>query len=230
MTSDMAFECLLVTHDPGVFGIVSRILLDLSICTEVCLSSSKALSRLAKGGTDLVVIDWEEESSSELLHEIWKSGNWQKPTVVAISPPDRRVPGVHIVLRKPVTAESGRKSLRVAYSRMLQDYRRHARHALMMSVSVTDDRNRTAPMNLMDIGDGGVGLCGEEKFIVGDGLSFRLFLPGANRDIHIQARVLWTREFGRIGCEFLRIPPVDVNILHDWLKDKMQVKKPLAEI
>jgi hypothetical protein len=49
----MAFECLLVTHDAGVFGIVSRILLDLSICTEVCLSSSKALGRLTKGGTDL---------------------------------------------------------------------------------------------------------------------------------------------------------------------------------
>ena len=230
MTSEMAFECLLVTHDAGVFGIVSRILLDLSICTEVCLSSSKALSRLTKGGTDLVVIDWEEEASFELLHEIWKSGNWQKPTVVAISPQDRRVPGVHIVLRKPVTAESGRKSLKVAYSRMLQDYRRHARNSLMMSVTVTDDRNRAVPMTLMDIGDGGVGLRGEEEFIVGDALSFRLLLPGANRDIHIQARVLWTREFGRIGCEFLRIPPVDVNILHDWLKDKMQVKKPLAEI
>jgi hypothetical protein len=140
------------------------------------------------------------------------------------------VPGVHIVLRKPVTAESGKKSLKVAYSRMLQDYRRHARYALMMSVTVTDDRNRTVPMTLMDIGDGGVGLRGEEEFIVGDGLSFRLLLTGANRDIHIQARVLWTREFGRVGCEFLRIPPVDGNILHDWLKDKMQVKKPLAEI
>jgi hypothetical protein len=230
MTSEMAFECLLVTHDAGVFGIVYRTPLDLSICTEVCLSSSKALSRLTKGGSDLVVIDWEEKASSEPLHEIWKSGNWQKPTVVALSPQDRRLPGVHIVLRKSVTAESCRKSLKVAYSRMSQDYRRHARNALMMSVTVTDDRNRTVPMALMEIGDGGVGLRGEKEFIVGDALSFRLLLPGANREIHIQARVLRTREFGRISCEFLRIPPVDVNILHDWLKDNMQVKKPLAEI
>ncbi len=230
MTPDMAFECLLVTQDPGVFSTVSRILRDLSISTDICLSSSKALNLLAKGSTDLIVIDWEEEASSELLHEIWKSGNWQKPTVVAISPQDRCVPGVHVVLRKPVTDESGRKSLKVAYSRMLQDYRRHARYALMMSVTVTDNRNRTLPVVLMDIGDGGVGLRTEEEFIVGDSLSFRLLLPGANRDINIQARVLWTREFGRVGCEFLRIPPVDLNILQDWLKHKMRVKKPLTEI
>ncbi len=229
MTPDMAFECLLVTHDAGVFSTLSRILRDLSICTNVCLSSSKALNLLSKGSTDLVVIDWEEEASSELLHEIWRSGR-QKPTVVAISPQDRSAPGVHVVLRRPVTDESGRKSLKVAYSRMLQDYRRHARYALMMSVVATDHRNRTVPVTITDIGDGGVGLRSEEEFIVGDGLSFRLLLPGAKRDINIQARVLWTREFGRVGCEFLRIPPVDVNILHDWLKHKMQVKKPLIRV
>ena len=230
MTPDMAFECVLVTRDPGVFSVVSRILRDLSVCTDVCLTSSKALTRLATGGTDLIVIDWEEEGSAALLHEIWKSGNWQKPTVVAISSHGSRVPGVHIVLKKPVTKEAGRQSLQVAYSRMLQDHRRHARYALAASVVATDDRNRTVPVTILDIGDGGVGLRSEEELISGSSLSFRLLLPGARRDIHIQARVLWTRKFGRIGCEFIRIPPVDVNILHEWLRNKMQVKKPLVTI
>lgn len=80
MTSDMAFECLLVTHDPGVFSPVSRILRDLSICTNVCTTSSKASNLLAKGSTDLIVIDWEEGASTELLHEIWKQGKWHLTT------------------------------------------------------------------------------------------------------------------------------------------------------
>lgn len=230
MTSDMAFECLLVTHDPGVFSPVSRILRDLSICTNVCTTSSKAFNLLAKGSTDLIVIDWEEGASTELLHEIWKQGKWEKPTIVVISPPDCRVPGVHIVLWKPVTDESGWRSLKVAYSRMLHDYRRHARYALMMSVSATDGRHRTVPVTITDIGDGGVGLSSKEEFVIGDALSFRLLLPGANRSIGILARVLWRREYGRVGCEFLPMPPVDLNILHDWLKHKIQVKKPLSEI
>jgi hypothetical protein len=229
VTADMAFECLLITHDPRVFSTMSRILRDFSICTDVCLSSSKAIKLLGKGGTDLIVIDWEEDSS-EFLHELWKSANWQKPTVVAISSQDRRVPGAHIVLRKPVTGESGRKSMKVAYARMLQDHRRHARYALMTPVIALDDRNRTVPVTIMDIGEGGVGVNSEEDFIVGDALSFRLLLPAAKREINIRARVLWTQGSGRVGCEFLRIPPVDLNILRDWLKQRMEVKRPLAEI
>ena len=230
MTPDMAFECLLLTLDPGVFCTLSRGLRDLSICTQVCLSPSKALSLLAKGSMDLIVIDWEEETSSEFLHGMWKLGKCQKPTVVAISSRDGCLPGVHVVLSKPITDESSRKCLRLAYSRMLQDYRRHARYALMTPVVVTDSRNRSAPVTVMDIGDGGIGLRSKVEFMVGDTLSFRLLLAGAKKDIHIQARVLWTREFGRVGCQFLRIPPVDVNILHDWLKRKVKVKKPLMEI
>jgi hypothetical protein len=127
MTSDMTFECLLVTHDAVVFGIVSRIPLDLSICTEVCLSSSKAL-----------------------LHEIWKSGNWQKPTVVAISPQDRRLPRVHIAWCEP----------RHSHPR--------TRH---VDAGVRKNRLRVSPH-----------------------------------------------------------PAPDANILHDRLKDNMQVKKTLAEM
>lgn len=230
MTSDMAFECLFISQDPGIFSTVCRILRDLSISMDICLSSSRASRLLAGSTTDLFVIDWEGEASSDLLHEIWRSGRWQKPTIVAISQTDCSIPGVHLVLRKPVTAESGAKSLKIAYSRMLQDYRRHARHALMMSVMATDESDRTVPVTVVDIGDGGVGLATKAELTVGDVLSFRLLLPGAKKDVYIQARTLWTLQNGRAGCEFVRIPPVDLSLLLDWLREKLQIKKPLIEI
>jgi hypothetical protein len=99
-----------------------------------------------------------------------------------------------------------------------------------MSLTVTDETNRTVPVTITDIGDGGVGLGTKEELIIGDILSFRLLLPGVNRDIYIQVRVLWTREYGAVGCEFLRIPPVDLGILRDWLKRKSQIKKPVIEV
>jgi len=36
-----------------------------------------------------------------------------------------------------------------------------------------------------------------------DELSFRLLLPGGEKDISSRPRVLWTREYGAVGCEFL---------------------------
>ena len=77
MTSDMAFECLFVSH--GVFGMMSPILRDLGISTDMCLTSAKAFNQLKTGQTDLVVIDWEGEDSSHLLQDIWKSTRKKKP-------------------------------------------------------------------------------------------------------------------------------------------------------
>jgi CheY-like chemotaxis protein len=229
MTPDMAFECLLVSRDPGVICVMNKLLKNLSISTNVCFSSSKAFDQLSGGGTDLVIIDWED-NSEEFLKRVRKSSGWQKPTVVAVSHRDCPVPGADVLLSKPVTDESGAKSLKVAYSRMLYDHRRHARYALMSTVSARDYEGQFVDVTILDIGDGGVGLSTKHPFKVGDALSFRLLLPNTDRAIYIQARVQWTRDYGVVGCEFLRIPPVDLNILLDWLTSKNQIKKPAVEI
>jgi len=100
----------------------------------------------------------------------------------------------------------------------------------MESVNASDDSNRSVPVTIIDIGDGGVGLITKSDLVIGGLLSFRLLLAGAIREIYIQVRVLWTKEYGRAGCEFVRIPPVDVTILHDWLKRKIKIKKPLITV
>lgn len=229
MTADMAFECLFVSRDTGLFRVIGRILRDLSISTSICFTPTKAFDLLERGGTDLIVLDWACEDSDELLRRVWKGGKWKTPTVVAVSTSDIAMPGAHIILKKPVTAETGTKSFKDAYSRMLVDYRRHARHALMLPVNATlDDAGRELPLTVTDIGDGGVGLSTKEKLVVGDVLSFRVSLPGTPREILLHVRILWTRDYGRAGCEFVRIPPVDLIILHDWLKAKSRVKKPLT--
>lgn len=229
MTSDLAFECLFVSRDAGLFSIFGRALRDLSISMDMCLSASKALDLLGKGHTDLVVIDWENEDSSDLMHGIWKRGRWRTPTVVAISSSGTPIPGAHVLLKKPVTPVSGAKCMKAAYSMMLLDYRRHARPSLMMPLLASCEDGRAMSVTITNIGYGGVGLSTSQKLVIGDVLSFRLLLPGAPRDILLQTRVLWTKEDGRAGSEFVRLPPVDFMILDDWLKTKAQVKKPLAE-
>jgi hypothetical protein len=150
-----------------------------------------------------------------------------KPTIVAISALDSDIRGAHVTLRKPITAESGTKSLKVAYSRMLMDHRLHARYDLMLSLCATDDNNRSIALMVTNIGDGGIGLSVKQKVTIGQVLAFRLRLPGAKREIYIQARVLWTRQDGAAGCQFVRIPPVDLSILQEWLKSRGRVRKPL---
>lgn len=208
---------------------VARSLRDLSISIEICLRPSKAAQILESSNADLVVIDWEGDESANLMHRIWKDKK-RKPTLVAIASDDYPLPGAHIVIKKPLTEDSSTKSFKVVYQRMLIDYRRHVRHALMIPVLATTEEGTQISLTVTDIGDGGVGLCSRQKLSVGDVLSFRLLLPGAAREVLVHVRVLWSREYSRFGCEFLRIPPVDLMILHDWLKAKGRVKKPRIEV
>jgi len=229
VTPDMAFECLLVSRDPGVVCVMNKLLNNLSISTNICLSSSKAFDQLSEGSTDLVIVDWEDDSA-EFLSRVRKVNGWRKPTVIAVIPNAFPARGADLMLRKPVTNESGTKSLKFAYSRMIYDYRRHTRYALMSTVIATDERDRLVDVTILDIGDGGVGLRTKHDFAVGETLSFRLILPGTDKTVYIQARIKWTRPYGAAGCEFLRIPPVDLNILHDWLTSKNQIKKPVVQL
>jgi len=230
MTPDMAFECLLVSRDATLFNVVDRILRALSIKTRVCLSYPKAIGQLERGSSDLVVIDCENDEASELLDKIWHDGGKAKPTVVVISSSGAQVRGAHIVLKKPVTLESGESAFKQAYSRMVLDFRRRARHSIMLPVSATCDDGRSTMVIVTDIGDGGVGLSTQHSLATGDVLQFRLRLRAAPRKILIRARVLWTRDYGRFGCEFVGIPPVDLMILQDWLKAKSSLKKPLVAV
>jgi DNA-binding response OmpR family regulator len=94
---EVAFECLLVSHDPAVFGIMGQILRDFCIQTNVCPNPSIAANLLTDGDTDLVVIDLESEHSSQLIREICESRLRQKPTILAVSTMDCGIPGVHVV-------------------------------------------------------------------------------------------------------------------------------------
>ena len=227
MTPDMAFECLLVSQDPAVVCPLNEVLDRLSISTKVCLTPSKAIGELDFASTDLVVIDWTDDSSSgELLSRIYHSDFVHKKTIVAVTEHDSYIRGTHVVLSKPITTESGEKCLRSVYDRMLIDYRQHARYAVMIPVIATNQDNRLLPVTITNVGDGGMGLSAKEGLSRGDVLSFRLTLPDTRRSIYVEARVLWTRDYGVCGCQFVRVPPVDLDILHEWLKAKCQVKKP----
>lgn len=229
MTPEMAFECLLVTPDPAVFSTMGGILHDFSIETKVCAHPSTAANLLSEGSTDLIVIDLEAEDSSEFLQQIALRTR-QKPTVLGVSRVDGAVPGVHLVVRKPVTHDSGVTSLKAAYSRMLRDYRKHTRFAVMSRVTAADENERPIPITVTNIGLGGVGVTSSETLRIGGTLSFQMRLPDLENEISIQARILWTRPYGAVGCEFMRISQFDFRLLHAWLESRYRIKRPLIPV
>ena len=224
MTPDMAFECLLVSHDPAVCSTFTSLLRDFCVQSDHCPSSSRARQWLAKGSHDLIVLDWEGPASLAAIKEIRRMK--RNPTVMAISAEDCPLPGVHVAVRKPMTRECAQAYFRVAYSRMLIDRRQRARYAIMTPADACNERKRRIPITVTDIGQGGIGLSSKEKLAVGELLSLNLPLGSRGKTISIVARILWTREYGAAGGEFVRISASDRNTLREWLRQKVRFKKP----
>jgi len=229
MTEDMAFECLLVSHDPSVMSIMDKLLGDLAISTKVFPTPAITVEYLSEGSAELVIVDWQKDSP-KLLQHIKRYGRPQKPTVMLVSDMPTPMPGTYALLRKPITVESGAQSLKQTYSKLLQDYRHYKRCSLMRSLIAKNQHGRSVPIIVENIGEGGVGLSAKQFLSLREVLSFSLLLPGTEMPIDIAARVLWLRQYGTAGCEFVSLPPADRRRLRDWLERKCQLKKPVVEL
>jgi CheY-like chemotaxis protein len=230
MTPEMVFDCLLVSHDPAVVCVLDPILQDLSMSTSVCPDATEASDILRQVSTDLVVVDLDNEDSTELVRRLGTSELHQKPTVLGVSATDRVLPGVHVLLRKPFNQQSGMNSLRRAYSRMVQDFRKHTRFALMTSVVARDEQDRPISIMVTNIGQGGLGFTAKIKIVPGTVLSMRVPLSGLGHHITIRARVLWNRDYGAAGCAFVELTDGDGRLLRDWLESKYRIRKPLIAV
>jgi hypothetical protein len=227
MTSDMAFDCLLVSRDPQVVGITERILRSLSVCTTICLRASTVADRLAERGAELLVIDLEgDETHAAFFDSLPTSWGQWKPIVVAITAFGEPRQNAHVVARKPLTLESATQSLKLAYSKMLVDYRRHTRYPIMIPSLARDMDHRAVRVVVTDIGYGGVGLRTTHPLAIGDVLACRFSLPDVKKTIDFHARVLWTRADGVAGCDFFRIRPPVLCTLLDWLDCRNPIKAP----
>lgn len=228
MTPEMELECLLVCKEDMAYRTLSRVLCDLSIAVDHCVSAEGARSSLAEGSHDLIVLEWEGSESSKLVHQLWSKH--KKPTVVAICEDSSPVTGAHFTISKPVTYDAAMSSLRLAYSRMLLEYRLHTRFAVMTDTIAKDQHGRTFAITVLDIGDRGVGIKSQRPLISGTELTFALPLYGIPSPLTLQVRTVWTRNYGTAGCEILSMAPRDRDYLRDWLQKRVRIKKPAVQL
>jgi hypothetical protein len=226
MIPEIAFQGLLVSDDPSVLSTMDPILRSFLISPQICPQSGRTGGWLDKTRADLVVVDLEAVHASEVLRRLQESKPEQQPTILAVSSMDGALPGVHIVLPKPVTRETGFRSVQVAYSKMLHDFRKHSRFALLQQVLVTDENEQNFTATLINIGAGGIGLKSGETLEIGDILSFRFRLPELESEITLRVRVRWTKADGAAGCEYVYVPCQDAPLLHAWLESHYRIEKP----
>ena len=223
MTPEMQFKCLLLCSDEGASSILQRVLGELFISVDHCLSSSTARVALNNGSHDLAILDDEGPETSELAYHMQDKS--KKITLVAIAEYGRPSPWAHFTLKKPLNIISVTEGLSSAYSRMVLDFRINVRRALLQPVFATGDSGRQFSAVISDIGENGFGMKTSEVLHVGEILAVAVSLPGVPSPLKIQARVSWTRDYGIAGCEIATMSSSDRDVFRNWLKDQIRTKK-----
>ncbi|HZR55796.1 MAG TPA: PilZ domain-containing protein [Terriglobales bacterium] len=230
MTPELAFEALLVSQDSAVLNIMHSVLTGFSMDVDVCVRPSQAIENFSRHSVDLVVVDCEQALAPQIIENVAASRLCPKPTILAVvsdanaSGAAKRA-GAHMIVTKPVKAESSAMVIKQVYSRMIREHRRYERLALMKVVSAKKESGSYFPVTISDVGEGGVGLLTKERLKIGEILECRLLLAGAEREIHISVQVLWTKPYGMAGAEFVNIDSSDLRVLYRWLWSKCTIKK-----
>ncbi|HKB98612.1 MAG TPA: PilZ domain-containing protein [Terriglobales bacterium] len=228
MTPDMKFEGLLLSPDVQVLRGMSDIMEDLSIDIDVCMHPSRAVDVLGKRDLDLLVVDWKDDSSSDVVRTV-RNGACRKTTIAALV--DRHIggdlaiqAGAHAVIEKPLSGYSKYKFLTLVYSRMVAERRHSHRYAVQWLVAAKNQNDRPVALTMTDISETGIGLSSTAKVLVGDLLKLRVSLSGANQIIQFETRVVWTLPGNVAGAEFVNISVADSDVLHKWLQQQCHVE------
>jgi CheY-like chemotaxis protein len=231
------FAGLVVSRNPELVRMMNRVLDEFAIEADVCVRPSRAMERVADPDLDLLVLDWEDNGvAAQITRQIRREGRAPRPLIVALvdaSAPKHEIrdAGAQLVIEKPITEESASELIKLAYARMVRDYRRYARHSILNVVTaMREGGGPYIPVTVTNISEGGVGFWAMEKLEVGDVLMFPLLLPGTESSIHIRARVLWTKEPCMGGAQFINLSSSDLRVLYQWLWSRCQLQPPPCAI
>jgi hypothetical protein len=234
VTSRTAFAGLVVSRNPDLLQMLNRILAEFAIEADFCVRPSRAGERVANPDLDLLIVDWEDgDIAAQITHQVSSGRRNPRPLIVALvdaSTPKHEVrdAGAQLVVEKPVTAASATESIKVAYARMVRDYRRYARHAILNVVTaMREGGGPYLPVTVTNISEGGVGLFTTENLEIGEVLMFPMLLPSTTSSIHIRARVVWTNKPCMAGAQFMNLSAPDLRVLYQWLWSRCQVKGPV---
>jgi AmiR/NasT family two-component response regulator len=225
MTPELVFECLIVSEDNQTLSLMSQALERLSIDVKRCAAPAEGLELLSKHNVDLVVCDCKGTADeSKLLDRVLKGNRKRKPTILRVaegtfSGCGTRNSEAHVEILKPLSQESIAQGLKTAYSQMVREERRHARHAIMRRVLGMNTAGKLVAFTISDISERGVGLFSKCKIDAGELLGFDLELTNPTRVIKSEVRVLWMRH-NLAGAVFEGMSDADRESLRYWLTHK----------
>src|SRR2546423_1709126 len=222
----MAFEALLLSHDPQAHRIISHTLDHLNIDLQVCSSIEQTLHILTRSRFDAVLVDCDDvPDGCAVLQAMRKNKSRRSCFVFALVHGNTSVQqayemGAHFVLDKPVSDERLTRSMRAAQGFLAHERRGHHRTLRQAAGAILVDTSIELPVTITNLSEGGISIECSRQLDEGGAARLRVLLPGSKKLLDLKGEIIWTTIEGRAGIRFQVLPIEAKEELETWMEKR----------
>jgi DNA-binding response OmpR family regulator len=222
MKEQIQLDGLLYTRDASVQQVMTGILHNFAITTQVSGEVDAALDAVTHRRLDALIVDWDDAfDPTRVVRAARKSSPNANSTIVAMvtegSETHALLVGANFMIHKPTDVEHARRCMRAAYGTMLQNRRRAARVAVDLPVVARVAQLGEISARISDLSIGGLALHCTRPLQVNQQVMANFSLPHNHQLIHVTGSVVNANGDGRAGIRFSFVPEEERVFLENWL-------------
>ena len=221
---------LLASADPVTIQQFSHALEELSISPDVCQEVLASIRLLNHRKFDAVIVDLQlGEQSGLFLEEVHLSPSNRTAVTFVISGNDAEDPAFRrkadFVFKRPLSAQSIRKTLKLAYGLILRERRRYFRCPISIPVTILRQSMPEVRCYSVNISEGGMAVSTFVPLSPGEEVQVRFAIPGHEVTFLAESTVCWLKT-NHLGIRFVSLSPEHKSELQDWLSQKLEETLP----
>jgi DNA-binding response OmpR family regulator len=221
----MNLKALLVSVDDRTVRVLRRVLGDLEIDVEHCVTADNALRRITRQRYEAIIVDGanSEEAGRVLLGAKSAPVNKRALSIVMVEADvglkGGFALGAHFVLHKPFAVERAKASFRAVRALMKRERRMQMRLAVEIPVECYGSSRYKAKTS--DLCEGGMAIQFIGRKAKESALRFSLDLPGSDRTLEIQGELAWEGTGEVAGVRFKDPTDEQRKMLRQWLTKQL---------
>jgi DNA-binding response OmpR family regulator len=219
----MSLQSLVFCSDDRILRVLRRVLSDLEIQMEHCLSADSAIHKITRQRYEAIIVDCAEtETSSQILRSIRNAPCNKRAVAVAIVDGQTALRGAfdlgaHFVLYKPISMERAKTSFRAARALMRSERRRNQRIPVQIPVVLYTDEGSRQQALTSDLGEGGMAVqAAKLSRRAGQPLRAQFVLPDTEFSCDCGVEVAWENSSRQSGIRFVDLTPEARERLREW--------------
>jgi ActR/RegA family two-component response regulator len=225
---------LLISQDPIANRQITDAMRQLALTVEACVAVPAAAERLSRRKFDAVVVDLSLGGDATVCLEQVRSFPSNRTAVIfALTGGSQETAralkfGASFVLQRPLTQDSIRHTLKVAYGLILRERRRYFRYPITVPAVLIRKGEPEIFGRTVDVSERGMAFSARTALAPGSEGRTEFTLPSPPLQITAEARVCWNNEKGEAGLSFLFLPFDLASGLQTWLAKKLEEQLPQA--